>query len=202
MDWTSQTEELIDGCARFLDRVYRLVHDDSLHVRAESDDSDLDVRRAVHRTITKVTDDLERWSYNTAVAALMELLNTLSKWARGPLGAERRTLDEALDVMLLLLAPMAPHLSAELWQTRHPDQPSVHRQAWPEADPELVRAQSITMVVQVNGKVRARLEVEPAISEEQAVRAALADPAIQGALDGQTASRVVARPPRLVNVIV
>ena len=202
VDWTQQTEELIDGCARFLDRVYRLVSDDTLNHHEELNASDQDVRRAVHRTIAKVTDDLERWSYNTAVAALMELLNTITKWARSAHGAERTTLDEAIDVMLLLLAPMAPHLTAELWETRHPNQPSVHLQAWPEADPELVRAQSITMVIQVNGKVRARLEVEPTISEENAVSAAIAEPTIRAALGGQTASRIVARPPRLVNIIV
>ena len=202
VDWTQQTEELIDGCARFLDRIYRLATDGTLNLHEKLDASDQDIRRAVHRTIAKVTDDLERWSYNTAVAALMELLNTVSKWARSDYGAERTTFDEALDTMLLLLAPMAPHLSAELWEARHPNQPSVHLQAWPEADPELVRAQSITMVIQVNGKVRARLEVEPTIGEDDAVNAAIADPTIRAALAGQTASRIVARPPRLVNIIV
>ena len=103
--------------------------------------------------------DFNRWSYNTAVAALMELLNTVSKAARSDEGIERATLDEALDTMALLLAPMAPHITAELWEERYPDRPSVHLMAWPVADPELVKESEVTMVVQINGKVKARLLV-------------------------------------------
>ena len=86
------------------------------------------------------------------MAALMELLNTVSKAARSDEGIERAILDEALDTMALLLAPMAPHITAELWEERHPERPSVHLTAWPVADPELVRESEVTMVVQINGK--------------------------------------------------
>ncbi len=202
VDWTDQTEELIEGCARFLDRIYRLAQYDEVKFHDVVDDTDVAVRRATHRTILKVTEGLDRWSYNTAVAALMELLNTISKTARSDEGIERATLDESLDTLLTLLAPMAPHLTAELWEARRPNDPSVHLQSWPVADPELVREATVTMVVQVNGKVRARLEVDPTISEDDAQSAALADAAIIGALAGVTPTRVVARPPRLVNIIV
>ncbi|HUX04070.1 MAG TPA: leucine--tRNA ligase [Acidimicrobiales bacterium] len=202
VDWTEQTDEVIEGCGRFLDRVYRLCEYDDVRLHETPDQGDLAVRQAVHRTVVKVTESIERWSYNTAVAALMELLNTLSKWARAEHGAERVTLEEAIDVLLRLLAPMAPHMTAEIWERRHPDQPSVHLQDWPVADPSLVERESVTMVVQVNGKVRARLEVAADLSEDAARDAALADATVRAALGEREPTRIVARPPRLVNIIV
>ena len=202
VDWTDQTEEVIEGCARFIDRVYRLCRYDDVNFHLGVEDDDLAVRRAVHRTIAKVTDDLERWSYNTAVAALMELLNTVSKWARSDHGAERATFDEAIDVMLTLLAPMAPHVTAELWEDRYADRPSVHMQPWPVADPAMVKADTVTMVIQVNGKVRARLQVPADISMADASTEALEDAQICAVLAGATPTRIVSRPPRLVNIIV
>jgi leucyl-tRNA synthetase len=202
VDWTAQTEEVIEGCARFIDRFYRLAEYDEVNFHESFDDSDLAVRQALHRTIARVTEGFERWSYNTAVAAMMELLNTVSKWARSEHGAERTTLDEAIDTMLKLLAPMAPHITAEMWEQRHAAEPSVHLQSWPVADPELVKEETITMVIQINGKVRARLEVPVATSEADAERLALENEIIQTALEGATVKRVVARPPRLVNIIV
>ena len=202
VDWTEQTEEVIEGCARFIDRIFRMCRYDDVNFHDGVEAGDLDVRRAVHRTIAKVTDDLERWSYNTAVAALMELLNTVSKWARSPHGAERVTFDEAVDVMLTLLAPMAPHVTAEIWESRYEDRDSVHQQPWPVADPEMLTANTVTMVIQVNGKVRARLEVPPDISMADAITEALEDAQISAVLAGATPARIVSRPPRLVNIIV
>ena len=201
VDWTSQTEDVIDGCARFIDRIYRLAHYDECNFHEERSAADEEVLREVHRTIVRVTDGLEKWSYNTAVAALMELLNTISKWARSAEGAHRATLDESLDLLLRLLAPMAPHITAELWEERHPGEPGVHAQTWPEADESLVAHALVTMVVQINGKVKSRVEVSPDVSQEDAITAALADATIAAALNGQSPQRVVAVPPRLVNVI-
>ena len=199
-DWTEQTNDVIDGCARFLDRLWRLAdyHDVKWHDTVT--DADLAVRRDVHKAIAKVTDGMEKWSYNTAVAALMELLNTLSKWAREGEGAHRETLDEALDTMCLLLAPMAPHVSAELWAQRHNDE-LVHAQSWPVPQADLLVDDTVTMVVQVAGKVRARLEVAADISEDAAVALALADAGVKSALGGAQPSRIVARLPKLVNFV-
>jgi len=202
VDWTGQTEELIEGCGRFLDRFYRLCEEHEVTFHDTFDEGDLAVRQAVHRTVQRVTDDFERWSYNTAVAALMELLNTVSKWARSDHGAERGVFDEAVATMLKLLAPMSPHVVAEIWEQRFPGEPSVHQQSWPVANPSLVREETVTMVVQVNGKVRVRLEVVATLSESDAESLALAHPDIVEALAGKTAARVVSRPPRLVNIIV
>ena len=180
------------------------------------------MRQAVHRTIADVTRDLERWSYNTAVAHCMELLNLLQRYGRGGEGAHaadgtregrrgrcRRRLgphadvwSEALDALLGLLAPLTPHVTAELWERRHPGEPSVHLQHWPVPDAELVRQETVTMVVQVNGKVRDRIDVDAGISEADAQAAALASAKVTEALKGATPKRVVSRPPRLVNVVV
>ncbi len=202
VDWTEQTEALIEGCGRFIDRVWRLAHEHEVFFHDEPDARDVEVRRVVHRTIAKVTSDIDRWSFNTAVAALMELVNTLSKWGRSDQGAERAIFDEALDTLLCLLAPMAPHVTAELWEKRHPDRATVHHQPWPVADESLVLEATVTMAVEVNGKVRARVEVAPDASESDAESLALADPRIIAALTGRTPTRVISRPPRMVNIIV
>jgi leucyl-tRNA synthetase len=202
VDWTDQSNEMIDGCARFIDRFWRLANGHEVHVVEGDAEGDAEVRRALHRTIAKVTQDVERWSFNTAVPALMELLNLVSKWARSPGGAGRGTFDEVVDAMDLMLAPMAPHVAAEIWSLRHPGEATVHHQPWPVADEALVLVERVTMAVQVNGKVRARIEVEPDIGEDAAAGLALADAKVASELAGREPVRVISRPPRLVNVIV
>ncbi len=202
VDWTEQTDHVIDGCGRFLDRVWRLaVPDDASGTTpraGELNADDMAVRRATHRLIDRVTGDFERWSYNTAVAACMEFVNLVQPYARGDAHAD--VTSEAADTLLLLLAPMTPHVTAEAWERRHGTH--VHEQPWPVADPELAKAQLVTLVVQVNGKVRDRLEVPPEISESEAEQLALASEAVTGALDGRSPQRLIVKPPRLVNVVV
>jgi leucyl-tRNA synthetase len=222
MDWSDQTEQVIEGCGRFLDRLWRTSMSEPRLRTGEQSETDRTVRRAVHRTIDDVTRDLERWSYNTAVAHLMELLNTVQRYGRdggagsggrdgagnghdgdgAGAGAHADVWNEALDALLELLAPLTPHVTAELWERRHPGEPSVHLQSWPTADPELVRQERVTMVIQVNGKVRDRIDVDAGISESDAEAAALASARVTEALQGATPKRVVSRPPRLVNVVV
>jgi leucyl-tRNA synthetase len=201
LDWTDQTDDVIEGCARFLDRLFRLWNDYDVNHHDAADETDLAVRQEAHRTIVRVTNDFDRWSYNTAVAALMELFNTISKQARSEHGIEKTALQESLDTLVTLLAPMAPHITAELWEQRYPDRPSVHLMPWPVAEATLVALATVTMVVQVNGKVKARIEVPPSMSEEEATLAALADEHVAAVLGGVAPTRVVARPPRLVNII-
>ena len=214
MDWSDQTDQVIEGCGRYLDRLWRTATSDPALRTGELTDADRTVRRAVHRTVDDVTRDLERWSYNTAVAHLMELLNTLQRYSRGgggdgaadgngaAPGAHADVWHEALDALLRLLAPMTPHVAAELWEHRHPGEPSVHLQSWPVAEPDLVRQETVTMVIQVNGKVRDRVDVDAGISEADAQDIALASAKVTEALKGATPMRVVSRPPRLVNVVV
>jgi leucyl-tRNA synthetase len=194
-DWTDQTDQVIDGCARFLDRLWRLAVADLSQGSGEKDD---EIRRMTHRTIKKVTDGLDRWSYNTAVAGLMELLNATMK-ANAESELSEEVLNEAVDTLVQLLAPMAPHVTAELWEMRHGTH--VHEQRWPSYDPALVVEDTVTMVVQVNGKVKAKLEVAADISEAAATALALSDATILAELSGAEPSRVIARPPKLVNIV-
>ncbi len=132
----------------------------------------------------------------------MEHLNDLRDYARSADGHHTAVWSEAADSLLSLLAPLAPHITAELWERRHPGEPSVHLQRWPSFDPELLREETVTMVVQVNGKVRDKLEVAPDISESEAQAAALVSPKVLEALAGREPRRLVVKPPRLVNVVV
>jgi leucyl-tRNA synthetase len=204
MDWSSQTDQVIDGCGRFLDRLWRSATAEPSLRTGELNAEDRAVRQAVHRTIEGVTRDLERWSYNTAVAHCMELLNEVQRYSREAEAGEPQAevWTEAIDTLLLLLAVMAPHVTGELWERRHPGEPSLHAQRWPRFDPELVRHDTVTMVVQVNGKVRDRVEVGVGISEAEAEEVALASAKVTETLGGAVPKRVVARPPRLVNVVV
>jgi leucyl-tRNA synthetase len=151
--------------------------------------------------IAKVSDDMEKWSFNTSVAACMEFTNELTRYRRQESGAHRASYDLAADTLLLLLAPMTPHVTAEAWEKRHGPDARLHAESWPSFEPELARAESVTMVVQINGKLRDRIEVAPDISESEAIALALASPKVIEELDGKEPSRIVARPPRLVNVV-
>ncbi|GIU85218.1 MAG: leucine--tRNA ligase [Acidimicrobiales bacterium] len=198
VDWEDVT---LEGCHRFLQRLWRLgVGTPQGVTDRQPSDSDHELRKETHRLIDKVSKAYERWSYNTAVAACMEFTNALQKRLREPEGVARATFDEAIDSLLLLLAPMVPHITAELWERRHGG--DVHAQPWPEADPELVAAETVTMVVQVNGKVRDTLEVPVDISEEEARELALASPKVERHVAGAEVRRVIVKAPKLVNVVV
>ncbi|HTW08977.1 MAG TPA: class I tRNA ligase family protein, partial [Acidimicrobiales bacterium] len=99
-------------------------------------------------------------------------------------------------------APMAPHITAELWERRHGEGARVHTQAWPVADPAMLTEETVTLVIQVNGKLRDKISVSPAATEEEVVAAALACPKVAAQLDGRPPRRVVARPPTLVNIVI
>ncbi len=193
MDWSEQTDEVIEGCGRFLQRVWRLAVPDSEVPRASDAGVVDEVRRATHRLIDRVSNEYERWSYNTAVAGVMEFTNLLYK---------QGATEEAIDTMLLLMAPMAPHVTAELWERRRGDGALIHAEAWPQADPALSAVASETMIVQVNGKVRDRIKVAADVDAAEMQRLALDSPRVQAALVGRTPARVVARPPKLVNLVV
>ncbi|TML36980.1 MAG: leucine--tRNA ligase [Actinobacteria bacterium] len=210
VDWETVS---VEGCARFLQRVWRLAGGElerageergtGAQARVEDRDptgADDEVRKATHRLIARVSDDFARWSYNTAVAALMEFTNVLYRYVQG--GSWRRTLNEAVDVLLLLMAPMAPHITAELWERRRGEGARIHDESWPEADPELVRLDTVTLVVQVNGKVRDRFQVSADIDEVEAERLALASDRVRDHLGDAAPRKVVVRPPKLVNIVV
>ncbi|HLU52550.1 MAG TPA: leucine--tRNA ligase [Acidimicrobiia bacterium] len=196
-DWD---EHGIDGTARFLDRMWRLVTGEFGEATdREENESDRAVISETHRAIKKVTEDIERFAFNTAVPALMTLTNTLTDYVRQ--GARRETFDYAVERLLLLLSPMAPHVAHELWErTGHTTM--LAAEPWPEYDPELAKVAVVTLVVQVNGKVRDRIEVDASISAEEAERLALESSRIQEWIGDGEVKKVISRPPRLVNVVV
>ncbi|MGQ0549897.1 MAG: class I tRNA ligase family protein, partial [Armatimonadota bacterium] len=153
----------------------------------------------IHHTIRRVTDDMEGFRFNTALAALMEFANVLQR-ARGVPDAQALW-DQALQTMVLLLAPLCPHIAEELW-VEHLKQPySVHTQPWPSYDRSKATAEQVTLVLQVNGRVRERLQVPAGISDAEAREAALSNPRVREFIDGKRVANVIVVPGRLVNVV-
>jgi leucyl-tRNA synthetase len=191
----------VEGTARFLDRVWRMGTGGlGTVVERDETDADLEMRRIGHRTLEKVTGDIDRFAFNTAVAALMELSNALSTYLRDDGGGRRETFDEVYGMLLEMLAPMAPHIAHELWE-RQGHGTMLATEPWPAYDPDLVVRDTVTMVIQVDGKVRDRVDVDAGISEEEATALALASERVAAYLDGGTPAKVIARPPRIVNIV-
>ncbi|MEP6753156.1 MAG: leucine--tRNA ligase [Candidatus Dormiibacterota bacterium] len=193
------SDAAIAGPVRFLQHVWRLVESpDSFEVTG-SDVSTTLLRRRVHQAIRKVTEDYESFHFNTAVAALMELANTLQKFLQG--GGQR---DEdwqfAVRMLVLLMNPMAPHAGEELW-SRIGGTGLAADAAWPEFDSAAAAEMDVTLVVQVAGKVRDRLTVPVGLSEEKALAMALASERVGAAFDGRKPSKVVYVPDRLINLV-
>lgn len=189
----------IMGSRRFIEDIWKIGVTEYLADTVDAD-ADAALRRRVHQTITKVGDDLTEFKWNTAVAALMSLRNDLlDTRRRRNVSADVWT--EAVETTLKLLAPIAPHITEELWRRLGHDS-SVHVADWPVADADAAREDTVTMVLQVNGKVRDRVEVSASISEEDAVAVALASDKVQTHTGGQPPRHVVARPPKIVNVVV
>lgn len=198
--WSSKG---IEGVRRWLFRVWDLVLQPvgvSEKNRPENTMSERDLRRWTHRTIKRVGDDLETFSFNTAIAALMEFTNALAK-AKETLVVHTPAWDEAITTLLLLMAPFTPHIAEELW-TRTGRPYSIHQQRWPAYDEAAAAEEMITLVVQVNGKVRARIQVPADVTEEQAREAALASEGVRRHLNGKTPKKIVYVPGRLVNIVV
>jgi leucyl-tRNA synthetase len=142
---------------------------------------------------------MEAFTFNTIIAGLMEFTNALQRAKQTPV-YETEAWNEAVETLLLLLAPCCPHFAEELWQrTGRPY--SIHQQPWPQFDPDLAAQEVITLVVQINGKLRARIEVPADISEEDARAAAMADENVQRHLEGKTPRKLIYVPGRLVNIV-
>ena len=159
-----------------------------------------DLQRVTHQTIRKVTGDLEKLRFNTMIAALMEFTNYLTK-VREMGCITDSAWGEAIDTLLLLLAPTAPHLTEELWQRTGRDY-SIHNQSWPHWDEELAKDEEITLVVQVNGKLRDRMIVPASITEAEARQLAVERQRVKAYLAGRQITKVIYVPGRLVNLVV
>ena len=209
----------VEGCYRFVNRVWRLMAD--LHPRvgtgtvvapdtsagfSQAPPRVQELRRLTHRTIKKVTDDIDReFQLNTAIAALMEFVNGLYKIVaereQEETPGETAALREAAQTLVLLLAPFAPHLAEELWEAMG-HAPSAARQPWPRYDPALVASERLTIPIQVNGKLRSKIEVPADSSEEQVVRLARQDAKLSEWLRGKTPRKVIYVEKKLVNFVI
>ncbi len=198
-DDTAWNSNGIDGTRRFLDRVWKAANTVVEDTSRPAGEDDRELVSLAHRTVKKVTDDIERFHFNTAVPALMILSNALGDYLDDEPRAE--TVDTVLRLLLLMLSPMAPHIAHEIWERRG-FEGMLAEQPWPEWDEDLAREELVTLIVQVNGKVRDRLIVSPGIDAGEAERLALASEKAQAWIDGHEVRQVVSKPPRLVNVVV
>ena len=214
LDWNDRG---VEGASRFLNRVWRFVQGHLAELRAparaaapgeaaEYSDAGRAFRRTIHETITRVTEDIDKdFHFNTAISAVMELVNALHDFDRDSMdtvgAAERqRLLREAVETMLLLLGPVTPHIAEELWSAIGHGE-SLFRHPWPVADPAALRRDEVVIIVQVDGRVRSRLTVDVAAAEREIQDRALADEKVRPWLDGRQVAKVVVVPGRLVNVV-
>jgi leucyl-tRNA synthetase len=207
----------IEGVKRFLERVWAVVTEpgkksdagDGSGASAEAQVREL--RHMTHKTLQKVTEDVDAFKWNTAISALMEFNNYLIK-ARDTAVAGTWAWDEAIDTLLLMMAPAMPHVAEELWQARHVEhgegngafsaEQSIHVHPWPQYDAELAKADTVTLVVQVNGKVRDRIDAPAGISEDQARELALGSPSVQKWFEGKQVRKVIFAGGKLINIVV
>jgi leucyl-tRNA synthetase len=188
----------VEGVYRFMGRVWRLFIDDRAETMKLNDAvgeaaPDRDTLRKLHQTIQKVTDDLDGMRFNTAIAAMMEFTNHVTKLEMRPRAV--------LEPFVLILSPFAPHLAEELWQTLgHAN--TLAYEDWPKYDPALTKADEIEVPVQVNGKVRGKMTVPADVSDEVLREAALKDPRVVESIGGKTIRKVIVVPRKLVNIVV
>jgi leucyl-tRNA synthetase len=209
IDWADVSPA---GSRKFLARVWRLtvdVQNAGTHVTAQSgadgdtaagDTAALELRKATHRTIRDATSALDSFRFNVMIARLMELTNATRKAIDGALGPSHPAVREAVENLGIMLSLVAPYTAEDMW-ARLGHEPTVALAGWPVADAALIAEETVTCVVQVGGKVRARLEVPPNIAEPDLIAQVMADPAVKAALGGRPPSRTVVKPPKLVNLV-
>jgi leucyl-tRNA synthetase len=210
LDWSDQG---VEGCYRFLNRVWRMVRRIAVHTAGLPCDpaalslasgAALTLRRKTHQTLRKVTEDIQdRLHFNTAVAAIMELINMLYQFAVEEVRdlPSRHALREAAEATTILLSPFTPHIAEELWQQLGHDD-SILRQPWPSYEPLLTQEHEVTVVIQVNGRVRSRLTAPASIAEDDLREAALRHERIQEWIAGKAIRKVIIVPQKLVNIVV
>ena len=209
LDWQDAG---VEGVSRFLSRVYRYVLRNAKPsdpawrdaVPAELTPAGRALQRKLHRTIQRVSDDFKgRWHFNTSIAAIMELVNELyaaEEKARGEV--PMALLADIQRKLVLMLAPFAPYLAAELWTSLGEDGGTLLRHPWPKFDPALAREDSVEMVVQINGKLRSRITVSAEAGEDDARMAAMNDEKTRAALEGKQVVKVIVVKGKLVNIVV
>jgi len=202
LDWSDQG---VEGSYRFLNRVWRLVME-NLEVlkrtpsEVRTDKASQDLHRKTHQTIKKVTEDIDRYHFNTAISAVMELTNAV--YGILPLREEaREVFQEAVEAILALLSPFVPHITEELWH-QIGKMSYLLEESWPGYDHEAAKEEEITIVVQVNGKLRDRLTLPADVQEEQVKETAIAQEKVRKYLEGKAIRKVIYVPKKLLNIVV
>jgi leucyl-tRNA synthetase len=188
----------IKGPQRLLQDVWEIGQ--AQHTPGDNATASRALRRKTHQVIRKVTRDMDEFSFNTSVAAIMELRNAILAAQREG-GVDQAAWDEAVESLLLLLAPVSPHITEELWARRGLPY-SIHEQLWPQWDDDVAREEQISLIVQVNGKTRDRIEVAADLSDDELRAVALASDKVSRRLDGQAPRQVIVVRGKLVNIVV
>jgi len=206
LEWTA---EGVEGAFRFLHRVWNLVHQHKMRKTVSSTDKEGDrarsIRRLTHKTIKKVTEDVDRrFHFNTAVAAVMEMTNELSRVTGEDADNSpdvSSALVDAIRTVVILLSPFVPHIAEELWEALG-EKPGMTRLTWPTFDPAMLEQEETVIVIQVNGKKRAEITVPVDLPEEEVKKAALAESNVKKFVEGKTVRKMVVVPGKLLNVVV
>jgi leucyl-tRNA synthetase len=198
IDWADVSPA---GSLRFLQRAWRLSGDVTCEPGTPAEAGDVVLRKLTHRTLHEAAELVESHRFNVMVARVMELVNATRKAIDSGAGPGDPAVREAAEAVAIMLSLVAPYTAEEMW-SRLGHEPTVARAGWPAVDEALLVEDSVTAVVQVQGKLRARLEVSPDITEGDLEAAALADPAVQRAIDDKPVRKVIVRAPKLVNVVV
>lgn len=197
IDWADLSPS---ATLRFLQRAWRIANDVSSPLGCNPADGDIELRRTTHRFLSEITDLLDIRRFNVCVARLMELVNATRKVIDQGSGSSDPAVREAAEYTAIALSLFAPYVAEEMWELLG-HEPSVAQATWPSVDPELSVAKTVTMVIQLQGKVRARIEVPADINADDAERLALADESIQHHLDGRSIAKVIVRVPKMVSIV-
>ena len=206
LEWSDQG---VEGCYRFLNRVWRLVAPMAGKLKGGQPETekmvgvDREMHRLTHVTIKRVTEDVgHRFNFNTAVSAIMEMVNGLNQYREVPeTDRDPSVLKEAVETLLVLLAPFAPHVADELWQGMGHRQ-SIHLQPWPRYKPEAVAEEEVTIVIQINGRIKDRMLVPANITPDKMSELVLSQPNVQQMLESRNVVKVIPVPGKLINIVV
>ncbi|WP_303710737.1 leucine--tRNA ligase [Phascolarctobacterium succinatutens] len=207
LEWSDQG---VEGSFRFLNRIWRIVQafENVLAQKVTEYDhsnlseADKDLRRVLHSSIKKVTNDIEtRFNFNTAISTMMELVNALYAYKEAAKEPNAGLIYEAISDLIKMMSPFVPHITEELWRGAIDANSSVHEQSWPECDEEALKVDNVEIVLQVNGKVRGRLTVPAEATKEELEKIAMADANVQAHIGDATVRKVICVPGRLVNIV-
>lgn len=207
LEWSDQG---VEGSFRFLNRIWRIVQAFEAvlaqkvteYDHSNLNEADKDLRRVLHSSIKKVTNDIEtRFNFNTAISTMMELVNALYAYKEAAKEPNAGLIYEAISDLIKMMSPFVPHITEELWRGAIDANSSVHEQSWPECDEEALKVDNVEIVLQVNGKVRGRLTVPAEVTKEELEKIAMADTNVQAHIGDATVRKVICVPGRLVNIV-